>query len=56
MLGEARLTRVSETEAVLEGPAGRQILKMTPEALKRQAGDDTKSQRAKARREVAVPR
>lgn len=37
MLGEARVIRIAETEVILDGPAGRQVLKMTPEALKRQA-------------------
>jgi len=32
--GDAVLTSVSETEVVLQGPGGRQVLKMTPEAAK----------------------
>jgi MSHA biogenesis protein MshK len=49
MVGDARLVHVSETEAVLEGPAGRQVLKMTPDAVKRQTPDDTRTRRAAAR-------
>lgn len=33
--GDAILTRVTETEVELRGPAGRQVLRMTPEAVKR---------------------
>lgn len=32
--GDAVLTRISESEVVLQGPGGRQVLKMTPEAAK----------------------
>lgn len=32
--GDAVVTRISETEVVLQGPSGRQVLKMTPEAAK----------------------
>ena len=32
--GDALLTHISETEVVLQGPGGRQVLKMTPEAAK----------------------
>jgi MSHA biogenesis protein MshK len=33
--GDAILTRVTETQVELRGPAGRQLLRMTPEAVKR---------------------
>lgn len=35
--GEWRLARLSESEAVLVGTAGRQVLRLTPEAAKRSA-------------------
>ncbi|MGB0128381.1 MAG: hypothetical protein WBP72_12140 [Rhodocyclaceae bacterium] len=33
--GEAILTRIGEAEVELQGPSGRQVLRMTPEAVKR---------------------
>jgi MSHA biogenesis protein MshK len=48
MVGDARLIRLSETEAVLAGPAGRQVLKLTPEATKRQPTADLQPRRAPA--------
>lgn len=34
-LGEARLVKLSETEAVLQGPQGREVLRLTPAAGKK---------------------
>ncbi len=36
-LGEATLIRLSEREAVLQGPLGREVLRLTPSAQKRSA-------------------
>lgn len=53
--GEARLTRLSETEAVLDGPQGRQVLKLTPQAEKRRSTGDAKTPRAASQRKSPQP-
>jgi MSHA biogenesis protein MshK len=48
MIGGARLIHISDSEVVLEGPSGRQVLKMTPQASKRQSVQSARPKRSAA--------
>lgn len=51
--GEARLVRLSDAEAVLEGPEGRTVLRLLPEAERKPAGTPRGPGR---KRSAAVPK
>jgi MSHA biogenesis protein MshK len=51
--GEARLVRLSDTEAVLEGPDGRTVLRLLPDAERRPAAV---SSNVGGKRSAAVPK
>jgi MSHA biogenesis protein MshK len=48
-VGEARLVRLSETQAVLEGPAGRTVLELNPNISKRSAAQPRPKAQEQAR-------
>ncbi len=59
-VGDATLVKLSESEAVLQGPAGRQVLRLTPgiektDSAKPRAGGDNPGDRRAAEQRRAQP-